>query len=412
MSIEYRTGIDPTEYADFCRSLGVAFGWGTPESLIDVMRPIAEPDRMVVALERGRIVGGVTAASLEFTVPGDRSVAAAALNGVGVLPTHTRQGINTELMSRQLTETIERGESLAMLFASEGGIYGRYGYGLGSMELSFNLDPARSAFVRGYQPSGRVRLVEGAAVNETILEVSRGAWSQRPGSVRLDERWIGWHLGDLNLFPGRDLENEPLFCAVHVDDDARPTGMCLYRIAHRWTDRAPASELVVEDLWATTPEAEAALWRYVFDTDLIASVSSERRPVDDPLLHLLVEPRRLKASVSDGLWVRLADVPAALQARDYAADGHVVIEVDDRFCPWNTGRYVLTVDAGRATCERTDAAPDLSCSVNALGAIYLGGTTFSSLRRSLRVREVAAGAVQRADRMFASEPAPWCQLPF
>ena len=112
----------------------------------------------------------------------------------------------------------------------------------------------------------------------------------------------------------------------------------------------------------------------------------------------------MRYRVYDGVWVRLVDVGAALSARAYASDEAVVLELRDAFCGWNEGRW--RVAGGRA--ERTGDEPDLALDVADLGSVYLGGFTWRELRAALRVEERAAGAVERADRIFGSWPKPWC----
>ena len=169
----------------------------------------------------------------------------------------------------------------------------------------------------------------------------------------------------------------------------------------------PQNELKVEHLIASTPSAIAALWRYLLDVDLVATVKAWDRPADEELLWLIAEPRRLKFMLSDGLWVRLIDIPESLQGRRYAADGRLVFEVDDAFRPATAGRYELVVEGGEGTCRRTDSEPDLSCGVDGLGAAYLGGNPFGQLARTQQIRELAPNALARADAMFASDPSPW-----
>ncbi len=164
---------------------------------------------------------------------------------------------------------------------------------------------------------------------------------------------------------------------------------------------------------ALTPGAAAGLWRYCLDLDLIGAVQLAGRPVDEPLRWLLADPRRLRtAKVTDGLWVRLLDLPAALAARRYAAPGAVVVEVTDRLRPANDGRFLLEGGPDGADCRPTGREPDLLCDVADLGAAYLGGVKLASLARAGRVLEQAPGALARADAMFATDPAPWCTTGF
>jgi predicted acetyltransferase len=50
---------------------------------------------------------------------------------------------------------------------------------------------------------------------------------------------------------------------------------------------------------------------------------------------------------------------------------------------------------------------DVVCTVNELGAAYLGGVSFRQLQRAGRVEERTKGALARADAMFGWDPAPW-----
>src|SRR5262249_12529254 len=127
-------------------------------------------------------------------------------------------------------------------------------------------------------------------------------------------------------------------------------------------------------------------------------------PPDHPLLFLLAEPARLHLRLADGLWVRLVDVGAALSRRGHGEGPPLVIEVDDAFCPWNTGRYRL---AG-GVVRRPGAEPDLVLDVEALGAAFLGGFSLAQLAQTGRVAERVPGALRRADTLFRSDLHPWC----
>ncbi|HVS84395.1 MAG TPA: sterol carrier protein domain-containing protein, partial [Gaiellaceae bacterium] len=154
----------------------------------------------------------------------------------------------------------------------------------------------------------------------------------------------------------------------------------------------------------TTPQATAEIWRYVLDIDWSARITASLLPPDHPLFLLLANPRRLFFRKDDSLWIRLVDVGAALSGRVYAGDGRIVFEVRDATCPWNEGCWLL--EDGRAT--RTDEPAHLALDVDALGSAYLGAVSFGQLRDALRVEELAPGAVDAADTLFAWRPLPWC----
>jgi predicted acetyltransferase len=185
-----------------------------------------------------------------------------------------------------------------------------------------------------------------------------------------------------------------------------PEGYALYRAQGGRDDRGPAGRLTVIEVIATTGQAHASLWRYLLDMDLVRTVGG-RSGSDDPLRQLLADPsagswRRLAA-----LWVRIVDVDRALLARRYGRPLDVVFELTDEFCPWNAGRWRLSVDgSGAATVTRTDDEPDIAADILDIGAVFLGGTRLSTLARTGRVRELTDGAVAAATVAFLSDQEP------
>jgi predicted acetyltransferase len=393
--------IEASELDDFLQVVERAFHgrWQPDDAEPD--RLIAEPDRWFVALDGDDIVGTAGACTTELTVPGG-TLPAPGVTAVGVLPSHRRRGINTMLMGAILDQAAERDEALAYLWASETAIYGRFGYGMASLCTEIEMAADRSAFVPGVRIGGRVRVLPRDDALAQMRPVYDAVASTRPGMIALDDRW--WK--SLWLERKRD-EDQPPFFALHEDDEGSVDGFAVYTVKHEWRHSVPSNELRVRDLVATNPDATAALWRFLFDVDLVATVTAEDRPVDEELLWLVAEPRRLHAMVIDGLFLRVLDVERALGGRRYSGDGRLLLEIDDAFRPGTSGRYELAVDGGEGSCRRTDAAPDLSCSVTTLGAAYLGGSSFRQLERAHQVRERTSGSLRRADSMFAWDPSPW-----
>ncbi|HZP89477.1 MAG TPA: GNAT family N-acetyltransferase [Actinomycetota bacterium] len=400
--------IEDAEVEPYLRVIGTAFGEHLSPEDVARERAVLELDRCLAAFDGLEMVGGACAASFVLRVPG-AEVRAAGVTGVGVKPTHRRRGVNSALMRRQLDDVHEAGEAIAALHASEGGIYGRYGYGLASFLCAVDLERAGSRFVRGQPPGdGRVRLIERAEALETLRPVYERATADRPGSVRLDARWFEYRFDETHH---HGAEEPPRFFFAAHESAGGLDAYAVYRIRHEWPRGLPRYELILEDLQALTPEAYARMWRYVLDVDLVGRVRSWNRPVDEPLLRLLAEPRRLGLTVRDGLWVRLVDLRAALEARTYAGEGAVTFEVHDPFCPWNEGRHLLEAGPEGASC-RAGGAPDVVCTATELGAAYLGGVSFRALHRAGLVHEERRGALARADALFGWDPAPWCPFVF
>ena len=195
---------------------------------------------------------------------------------------------------------------------------------------------------------------------------------------------------------------------LHID--GRPSAYALYRFGGALSQHTRDLPLDVVECIGDSLASTQAIWRYLFEIDLIDSFHASDLPPDHPLVFLLAEPARLDMRLGDGLWVRLVDARAALSARRYVAIGGppIVFEVEDAFCPWNAGRIALADGVASAT----DAEPDILLDVAALGAAYLGGFSFSELAQSGRVTERRPGALARADATFRAGLLPWCPEQF
>lgn len=404
MDLEIRT-ITDDERVEWLRAADTAFSSTAKDDEIEASLPVIEVDRSFAAVDGSRIVGTSAAITFRMKVPGGGRIPTAGVTMVGVHPTHRRRGINTRMMGAILDQAADRGEPLAALFASEGAIYGRFGYGMASLFGEFQAESARMAFVKGYEPRGRVELVSKDEAMPMIDGIYDAAL--RPGGVERSKALRDHQFATV----GEDKDRAWMY-AVHLDDAGEPDAYAVYWMKHDWPRSVPAGTINVKECVASTPSGYADIWRFLFDVDLVATVEAWNRPADEPLLHLVREPRRLRFGVADGLWVRLVDVAAALEARSYAADGRVVFGIVDPFRPDTSGNYELIADGGAGRAARTDADADLSGSVNILGATYLGGSSFQQLAWAGQVVEHSAGALDRADTMFASTPAPWCTVDF
>jgi predicted acetyltransferase len=403
--VEIRTITDDEREA-WIRAVDLSFSAITKDDEIASVLPVIETDRSFAAVDGGRFVATSAAITFRMVVPGGNRVPGAGITAVGVNPTHRRRGINTRMMAALLDQAAERGEPFAALFASEGGIYGRFGYGLASFLTEFQSDATRMDYVRGVEISGSIELVSKEEALPIISRIYDA--SLRPGGPEradADRDLVFSHLHE-------EERDKPWFYAIHRDDGGEPDAYAVYTMKHEWPRSIPTGTVDVKESMASTSDGYAAIWRYVFDIDLVSTVTAWNRPPDEPLMLLLREPRRLRAGLVDGLWVRLVDIPAALGARRYALDGRLVVEVSDAFRPATAGRYELIVEDGVGRCEQTDAEPDVVGSVNVLGSVYLGGVSFSQLAEASRVEVRNEKILPEADTMFSSNPAPWCPWAF
>lgn len=404
MTTELRV-LDPSEWDRWFAALELAFGGMAEEPEERALwRDLTECGRSLGVWDGDRAVGTAGAFSFRLTVPGGAAVPAAGVTMVSVAGTHRRRGLLTSMMRRQLDDVRALGEPLAVLTASEPVIYGRFGYGAATWSQRGTIDTTR---VRLDVPAGTdevaLRMVpveESTAVTEAVY--ARMA-PLRPGTTL---RAPGWERLPVLDAPGSRNGSSPLLCVV-AERAGEVVGYAYYTIKADWSWAGANGSVGVRELRGLDPVAEAALWRFLCSVDLTTTVRFDSRPVDDAWQHLVSDVRRCEPAVREGLFARLVDVGAALEARTYQAPVDVVFEVADAFCPWNAGRWRLSGDAKGAVCERTSDAADLSLSVRELGAAYLGGTSLAALAGAGRVAELREGALAEASLAFGSAVAPW-----
>src|SRR6266568_7426088 len=158
MAIEIRSPSED-ELRDAMLAGTAAFASELQEDDVERHKKTMPLDRFLAAYDEGRPVGTAAAFPFDLTVPGG-TLAAGGVTWVAVMPSHRRRGILTQFMQYQLNDLHERGEPLAILWASESAIYGRFGYGMSAPSLSLDAERTRFQFRNDPGPSGATRLVD------------------------------------------------------------------------------------------------------------------------------------------------------------------------------------------------------------------------------------------------------------
>ena len=401
MGIQLRP-VSADEFSEFHRTEGIPFGFDPTPDLTERYRKASELERLRAAFDGAQMVATFGAFSLLLTVPGG-TASMAGTTAVTVLPTHRRRGILRRLMTEHLTEVHERGEPLAGLWASESSIYGRFGYGPASDRVIMRLPKPYAHLQHPVDIHGTMHLVDECEALATFPSIFNTVAHQQPGMYARDPGW--WKYRILEE-PEALRQGATANRLVLHTQDGKPSGYVIYRTKHN--PEAETTDVQVLELIGLAPEAEKALWQFVFGIDLISTIHAWNRPVADPLCWWLEQPRRMQRRIEDALWIRPVNVLEALNHRRYAAAGHLVFRMVDEVCPWNEGVYRLDADAdGKGECRRVNASPACELTPFTLGAAYLGGHRFADLARAGLVVG-HANDLRQADAMFAWEPRPWC----
>jgi predicted acetyltransferase len=410
MDFEIRAIADTDEdWSRFWPVPVAAFGEDLADGEPEQWRLNFEFDRSLAAFDGDRVVGTGGAYSMDLTLPGLITVPVGGLTAIGVLPTYRRRGILRAMIERHFEDVESRGEPLSVLNASESTIYGRFGYGAATWSSDLEIDTGAAALRDPPEAPGEVRMVDASEGEKLLPEFYDRARRSQPGELtRKPEIWVSYFQDPPWFRHGASRHYDVVY-----EEAGRVEGWVSYRIEEQWVGPLANNAVRVRELYALTPAARAALWRFTLGLDLASKVKMLNRPGHEPLGWLLADPRRLRVThTHDDLWVRLLDLPVALAARRYAIEGRLVLQVADRMRPANDGRFALDASPDGASCQPTRDGPDLVLGVDALGAAYLGGARLSTMAAAGRVAERTPGALERADLLFSSNPPPWSTTSF
>jgi predicted acetyltransferase len=407
MSITVRPlGVDDTSWQRLSHLDALAFYGDDREPAPQNDSGVVEYDRAVVAYDGDEAVGCASAFSLDLSVPGG-SLPTAGVTWVGIAPTARRRGGMTALMRALHDQVTERGqEPLLALWASQGALYQRFGYGVSSFSY---LATVPHHLRLAHEPPERLpvqQLVPGEDRDATD-HAYRRARRTRPGMPLVTEAWHERNVADPP--DGRD-GSSALRTLVASDTDG-PAGYARVRYKHDWSRGFGDGTVHVVEMVCATPAAAASLYELLLSSDVMTRSRIWNLAEDDPLLTWLDDPKQLEVRRRDQLYVRLAHVDALAQRR-YSAPIDVVIDVRDAFHPDNEGRWALAADTQAATCSRTTREADVTVDVSVLGATYLGSCGWGRLALAGQVEEHRSGAVAALDAAFRWPTAAWCPFVF
>lgn len=332
------------------------------------------------------------------------SVPVGGVTAVGTMPAYRRQGLLRGIMSQALATMRDREQPLAILWASMGAIYQRFGYGLATSTVRYTFDPRFAALREDDSVPGRVELLRGPEEALPLLKRIYIEWAT-PRNLCLHRSAALWQAGTLR--PRK--KDAPVYCAVYRDEAGDPRGHLVYTTEERSSgEPGPDQVLTVQDFVALDADAYRGLWDYLRRHDLVGRIEMHSSE-DDAAPSLLLEPRMLNTRVGDGIWMRVVDVERALPLRPYGSRGELTVAVEgDGICPWNNGAYLLETDGPTSEVTRIDRPADITVSPNVLASLLAGHRSATYFQRAGLLTASNEHALQTADAIFRTEYAPHC----
>ncbi|MCZ6887727.1 MAG: GNAT family N-acetyltransferase [Gammaproteobacteria bacterium] len=359
------------------------------------------PEWTLCALEDGKLLSSFCAIPFTMRANGN-AMALAGVSTVGTFPEYRRQGLVRRIHTQAFAEMRERGQTLAALWASQAAIYQRYGYALATAMRAYTVDTADIGFHDGNPGLGNVERLRVDDGYDIAKRVYIEFISQRMCYLhRAKALW-------LNNALDADSAEGPIHVAVSKDQDNEPNGYVIYTLRHGKVDHgARSQEIVIRDLAWTSQDAYRSLWSWIARHDLVGRVRWTNAPADDPAEELFIEPRLINAQDHEGIWLRIVDLAAALEARGYDTAGEISVEiVADDLAPWNVGAFKLEASPEGAHVTGSKAG-EIKLSMKALSSLYTGFRS-ARLLSAWGLIEGSDDAIRRADAIFSTRHAPHC----
>jgi predicted acetyltransferase len=398
------------EMGEFTRTVATSLA-------MDPSRPIEGllPEWTLCAFEDGRLATTYGAWPLTMRFNGN-AVPIAGVTCVSTNPIYRRRGYLRKIMQTDFERLRDaKQQPWALLYASQAAIYQRFGYGIVSTHYSYRIDPRYIQFATPSEINGSFREVSKDDEFGLLVDLYRRFREERTGYVHRGRAM--WEANVLSKPPAGYTQTILVY-----EEGGEPRGYMIYssgQSARFSSEPGPGQDVHVADLVWLTIDCYRAFWQYLARMELAYEVAWHTVPADDPLPHLLLEPRMLRATWRDGLLARVVDVPAALMSRPYPEKALLRFAVVDPMAPWNEGVWemdtgpeaevrLLTRSASNPGSPTLTTAPDVTMDVNTLAMLAFNQVTASEAARMGRLQVHDANALPRWDAALRTKYRPFC----
>jgi len=399
MALDIRP-IKPEEQEEMNRIVNLNFA--SPGEMVVKM----PPELTLCAYSDGKMATTYGAWPLTMQLNG-RQTPISGVTMVGTLPVYRRRNYLRKITSEHFQQLHERGEhAIAALFASRAAIYQRYGYAVVSTRNGYSVEPRCIDLIKSPAVPGEFREA-GDDDYPTMLDLYHRFIEGKTGYLF---RNIAFEVAPAAPFTVvRSFLPSSVMVKVLCLEARKPVGYVIYSVERDTQPGNPGAQLVnITDLVWLSTSAYRAIWQYFTNMDLAKDIMWGRVPPDDPLPHLMLEPRNLNVTSGDGLLGRIVDVDRALPLRPYSDEGRLTFEVIDDFCPWNQGKWEANITTDGTEIRRTDKTPQLIMPVSTLAMIFFGQLTASEAARMGRLDVSDSKALPLWNRVMRTDYRPFC----
>lgn len=295
------------------------------------------------------------------------------IGGVASLPEEREKKFIRNIFEYAMKEMYEDGYVFSYLYPFSHVYYRKFGYELNMTTVNYSI-PITS--FRQFTQTGCLNMVTDDAERQIIKALYEEYIKDKNlAVVRSDRLWKKRFDND----PYRD--NVFLYAWYNSQNEAR--GYIQYHTEK--SGGIKANIIVREFIWLDTDTLKGT---FAFLSKLGSQVEKMvwKAPSFTGLLPAFDEPYDIGQEIHLYGMNRIVNVQKAFELMSLPeGKGEVVIGVEDAFFPLNSGNYRISWDGADRRVERTDADPDLACSVQSLSQLVTGFLTPDELEQAGRV---------------------------
>lgn len=323
-----------------------------------------------------------------ISVPGTPNLDCDFVTWVAVRPDARRQGALKTMMAHYLADAATRNVGWSTLWASEPGIYGRFGYGLACTQAQASIGSGQLADAAKPHLEGTTYKI--CPADSDSIATLHQVWKRYGDSHLGVPQWrcTDKTFGRTQVASAANMHLNKDVAVVYRDD--QPVAAAMIERRPKWENRAPVGTIYASFVVSASAKDRLVLAHHLSSFDLFTTTKFTCLSADDPMIWAAGGPSRVGAVTHDGLWMRPVHADIALASRTYSAPIDLTIAISEAVPGTADTVRLVSDNNGDAECTATTKSPDVTVDSATLGALSFGAFTPEALTSRIAAGNVVA----------------------
>ncbi|QEK13301.1 GNAT family N-acetyltransferase [Crassaminicella thermophila] len=283
--------------------------------------------------------------------------------GVITSPEYRNKGAMKVLLSKAIEEMNKRNHFVSILMPFDTTFYRPYGWELCYSQMKYETPIYIVGHYSNQEKGGTFSRINLDKDFESLNNIYETYLKHHHGYVKRNKKNWDHILKDLAYYNGH--------AYLLKDSKNLPVGYILYFIKN---GKFTAKEIVYKNEWA-----KKSLFGFIYSHKSQATTVEWSAPSNDST-HLFlkdtIQPKPTnKVSLYPFMCGRIINIKKALESCLFSKSicCSFSMEITDSYAPWNDGTFIVTIQNGKASLEKTDlSSVDLSCTINTFSQLFFG----------------------------------------